>query len=93
MPKFNVSPKLWTILATYAHVFVGAVATEYILGRHTPHDLIAAGVGSLIPPILRWANPADQFPAPSTTLMAAAHVVDVVSGPVSAGETASIPTA
>ena len=76
MRNLNISPKVWTVLATYAHVFVGAVATEYILGKHTPHDLIAAGVGSVIPPILRWANPADQFPAPAPALVAAAKVVE-----------------
>ena len=82
MRNINISPKLWTVLATYAHVFVGAVATEYILGRHSPHDLIAAGVGSLIPPLLRWANPADQFPNPSAALVAASKVVTPDSAPV-----------
>ena len=85
--NLNVSPRLWTVLATYAHVFVGAVATEYILGKHTPHDLLAAGIGSLIPPLLKWANPADPFPAPAPSLVAGAAVVTPQPVPTVASST------
>lgn len=70
--RFNISPKVWTVLSQYAHIFVGAVTAQYVI-HHTTNlkDLIGAGLGSLIPVIYRWANPADTFPMPNKGLVAA----------------------
>lgn len=73
--KLNVSPKIYTILGTYARAFVAAVVTAYTIGAKSPKDLLAAGVASLLPVIMRWANPTDSFPEPSKGLKAADAVV------------------
>ena len=54
--------KLWTILGTYVRAFVAAVVTQYALGNTSVKALFAAGAASVIPVILRWANPKDSFP-------------------------------
>ena len=72
----NISTKLWTILGTYARAFVAAIVTQYTLGNTSVKALFAAGAASVIPVILRWANPADQFPAAQASVKAAAAVVD-----------------
>ena len=72
----NISPKVWTILGTYSRAFVAAVVTQYTLGNTSIKALFAAGAASVIPVILRWANPADQFPAPQQSVKAAADVVN-----------------
>ena len=75
---FNVSPKVWTVLSQWAHIFVGAVTAEYLLHHTTSiKGLLSAGGAAILPLIYRWANPADQFPAPSKALVAAdATVLD-----------------
>lgn len=78
MNRFAISPKVWTVLSVYAHTFIGAVTAAYMLGQHTPKALVDAGVAAILPVILRWANPADQFPAPQPALKAAAATVDAV---------------
>ena len=72
----NISPKVWTILGTYARAFIAAIVTQYTLGNTSVKALFAAGAASVIPVILRWANPGDQFPAPQPSVKAAAAVVD-----------------
>jgi hypothetical protein len=72
----NISPKVWTILGTYARAFVAAVVAAYTMGHTGVKDLFAAGAASVIPVILRWANPGDQFPAPQASVKAAAAVVN-----------------
>jgi len=71
----NISPKVWTILGTYARAFIAAVVASYTMGHTGVKDLFAAGAASVIPVILRWANPGDQFPAPQPSVKAAAAVV------------------
>ena len=68
----NVSPKVWTILSAWFHVFVGGILTEYIM-RHTTSvkGLISAGLAAMVPLIYRYVNPSDTFPLPSATLVAA----------------------
>jgi len=72
----NISPKVYTILGTYARAFVAAVVSSYMLGNTSVKALFAAGAAAVLPVILRWANPADQFPAPQASVKAAAKVVD-----------------
>jgi len=72
----NISPKVYTILGTYARAFIAAIVSSYALGNTSLKALFAAGAAAVIPVILRWANPADQFPAPSASAKAAADVVD-----------------
>jgi hypothetical protein len=74
----NISPKLYTILGTYARAFIAAVVTQYTVGNTSVKALFAAGMASIIPVILRWANPADQFPAAQPSVKAAAEVVDTL---------------
>jgi len=74
----NISPKLYTILGTYARAFIAAVVTQYTVGNTSVKALFAAGMASIIPVILRWANPGDQFPHPQKSVKAAADVVDTL---------------
>ena len=72
----TISPKVWTVLGTYSRAFIAAVVTSYSLGNTSVKALFAAGASAVIPVILRWANPGDQFPAPQASVKAAASVVD-----------------
>jgi hypothetical protein len=74
----NISPKVWTILGTYSRAFIAAIVTQYTLGNTSIKSLFAAGAASVIPVILRWANPGDQFPAAQPSVKAAAAVVATV---------------
>ena len=49
----NISPKVWTILGTYARAFIAAIVTQYTLGNTSVKALFAAGAASVIPVILR----------------------------------------
>ena len=80
--KFNISPKVYTILGTYARAFIAAVVAAYTMGHTGVKELFAAGAASVIPVILRWANPADQFPAPQKSIKAAAFVVEGTQDPI-----------
>ena len=72
----NISPKVWTILGTYARAFIAAMAASYMTGNTSVKNLFAAGVAAILPVILRWANPVDQFPSPAKGLKAADAVVN-----------------
>jgi hypothetical protein len=48
------------ILASYARVFVAASLTLYLAGERDLSTLWAAGVASVIPPLVRWLNPDDE---------------------------------
>lgn len=72
----NISPKLWTVLGTYTRAFIAAVVTSYSLGNTSIKALFTAGLAAIIPVILRWANPGDQFPAPQSSVEAAVAVVE-----------------
>ena len=78
----NISPKVYTILGTYARAFVAAVVTSYMTGNTSVKALFAAGAAAVIPVILRWANPADQFPHPQPAMKKAAAVVEGTQNPL-----------
>lgn len=80
--KFNVSPKLYTVLGTYARAFIAAVVASYMMGHTGVKDLFAAGAAAVLPVILRWANPGDQFPAAQPSIKKAAAVVDGIDNPI-----------
>jgi len=80
--KFNISPKVHTILGTYARAFVAAVVSSYMLGNTSVKALFAAGSAAVIPVILRWANPGDQFPHPQPSAIKAAAVVEGQQDPL-----------
>ena len=80
--KFNISPKIYTILGTYARAFIAAICASYIMGNTSIKALFAAGMSAVIPVILRWANPGDQFPHPQLSMKKAAATVDGVSDPL-----------
>ena len=60
----NISPKMYTVLGTYARAFIAAMCASYMMGNTSIKALVASGVSAVVPVILRWANPSDQFPAP-----------------------------
>ena len=78
----NISPKVYTVLGTYARAFIAAVTTSYMTGNTSVKALFAAGAASVIPVILRWANPADQFPAAQASMKKAAAVVEGHQDPI-----------
>lgn len=78
----NISPKVYTILGTYARAFIAAMCTAYMMGNTSVKALFAAGMSAVIPVILRWANPVDQFPAPQPSVKKAAAVVEGTQDPL-----------
>ena len=78
----RISPKVYTVLGTYARAFIAAVVTSYMTGNTSVKALFAAGSASVIPVILRWANPADQFPAAQPSMNKAAAVVEGTQDPI-----------
>ena len=76
MHGLNISPKVWTVFTRFTHVFVGAITTEIFLHHQTNLKvLLASGASAVGILVFRWANPADNFPAPSAGLVAADKVV------------------
>jgi len=47
------------ILASYARSFLAAVIACYLAGVNDPKMLLSAGLAAVLPPLLRWLNPAD----------------------------------
>jgi hypothetical protein len=80
--KFHISPKVYTILGTYARAFVAAVVAQYTMGNTSVKALFASGMASIIPVILRWANPADQFPHPQPSIKKAAEHIEEEHNPL-----------
>jgi hypothetical protein len=78
----NISTKVYTVLGTYARAFVAAVVSSYMLGNTSVKALFTAGAAAIIPVILRWANPADQFPAAQPSMKKAAAVVEGTQEPL-----------
>jgi hypothetical protein len=77
-PKYllNISPKVWTIVSAWFHVFIGAILAEYILHQETSiKGLWGAGLAALAPLVYRYVNPADTFPLPNKGLIAADNAV------------------
>lgn len=48
------------IVMSYLRVFAAAVLTLYMAGETSPSKLWAAGVASVLPPLIRWLNPNDS---------------------------------
>jgi len=72
----NISPKVWTVLSMWFHVFVGGILTEYIMHHTTSLKALAgAGVAALVPIVYRYVNPSDTFPQPNPGLVAADNAV------------------
>mgnify|MGYP003346833420 FL=1 len=73
----NISPKVWTIISFWFHVFIGGVMTEYVL-HHTTNwkSLASAGGAALLPVVYRYFNPADPFPVANAGLVAATEKVN-----------------
>ena len=78
----NISPKVYTVLGTYARAFIAAVVASYMTGNTSVKALFASGAAAVIPVILRWANPGDQFPAAQPAMKKAASVVEGTQDPL-----------
>ena len=51
-----------TICGTWVRAFVAAVLASYMSGFTEPKYLVHAGLASVVPVVLRWVNPKDNFP-------------------------------
>jgi hypothetical protein len=78
----RISPKVYTVLGTYARAFIAAMCASYMMGNTSVKALFAAGVSAVLPVVLRWANPGDQFPAPQPSIKKAASVVEGITDPL-----------
>ena len=68
----NVPPKVWTVIGFWSHVAAGGVLTEYIVHHTTSVKALGgAALAALAPVLYRYFNPGDNFPAASSTLIAA----------------------
>ena len=52
--------KIPPVVASYARVFVAAILTLYLAGERDWSMLWQAGVGAILPPLLRWLNKDDS---------------------------------
>jgi len=48
------------VVASYGRVFLAAALTLYLAGERDLAALWAAGVASVLPPLVRWLNPQDE---------------------------------
>jgi hypothetical protein len=48
------------VLGTYSRAFLASVVTLAISGVTDPKALLAAGLASVLPPLLRWIDPKDK---------------------------------
>jgi hypothetical protein len=68
----NVPTKVWTVIGFWSHVAAGGVLTEYIVHHTTSIKALGgAALAALAPVLYRYFNPGDNFPAASSTLIAA----------------------
>jgi hypothetical protein len=51
---------LKALLSSYGRSMIAAVLAVYMTGNTDPSDLGKAAIAALIPPLMRWANPADK---------------------------------
>jgi len=51
---------LKVLLSSYGRSMIAAVLAVYMTGNTNPSDLGKAAIAALIPPLMRWANPADK---------------------------------
>jgi len=54
--------KFYTILGTWSRAFIAAVIASYLSGNSDPKVIVASGLASVLPVILRYLNPNDVFP-------------------------------
>ena len=54
--------KFYTILGTWSRAFIAAVIASYLSGNTQPKVILASGIASVLPVILRYLNPKDAFP-------------------------------
>lgn len=59
-PKFK--EQINSIVGTYIRAFVAGATTAYAVGATAPSDYVKAGIASILPILMRWANPKDSFP-------------------------------
>lgn len=52
--------ELQSALGSWARAFLVAIISMYMAGVTDPKALIAAGVASILPPVLRYLNPKDE---------------------------------
>lgn len=55
-----MTPRLKLMLASYGRTVIAAVLAVYMTGATDSQDFIKAAVAAILPPLMRWANPADK---------------------------------
>lgn len=55
-----MSKQIKALAASYSRTVVAAVLAVYMTGNTSPTDLGKAAIAALLPPLMRWANPADK---------------------------------
>lgn len=55
-----MSKQIKALAASYSRTVVAAVLAVYMTGNSSPTDLGKAAIAALLPPLMRWANPADK---------------------------------
>ena len=56
----KIPAHIQSVLLSYARVFLAAALTLYLAGERDLGALWAAGVASVLPPLVRWLNPRDH---------------------------------
>lgn len=59
----KMKEQVTSIAGTYLRAFVTGATTAYALGKIDPKSLCMAGIASVLPILMRWANPKDTFPS------------------------------
>ena len=71
---------MWTVVGFWSHVAAGGVLTEYIVHHTTSVKALGgAALAALAPVLYRYFNPGDNFPAASSTLIAADAAVQGIT--------------
>jgi hypothetical protein len=55
-----MNKQIKALAASYSRTVIAAVLAVYMTGNTSPTDLGKAAIAALLPPIMRWANPADK---------------------------------
>ena len=58
----KLKEQITSIVGTYLRAFVAGATTAYAVGATAPSDYVKAGIASVLPILMRWANPKDSFP-------------------------------
>ena len=56
----KIPANIQSALLSYARVFMAAALTLYLAGERDLSAMWAAGVASVLPPLVRWLNPNDH---------------------------------